>query len=71
MLRSPFEEKTADLERRCGGQTISRSPKSAAVADLGMLTGDFLAPYLLSSIDMGVGMMKMRGAPFSMRRVPG
>lgn len=25
----------------------------------GMLTGDFLAPYLLSSIDMGVGMMKM------------
>ena len=29
-----------------------------------MLTGDFLAPYLLSSIDMGVGMMKMlNGTP--------
>ncbi|CAJ1347579.1 unnamed protein product [Effrenium voratum] len=51
-LRTLIKEKTLELERRCGGQTIS------------MLTGDFLAPYLLSSIDMGIGMMKMcNGTP--------
>ncbi|CAE7651836.1 unnamed protein product, partial [Symbiodinium pilosum] len=51
-LRNLIKEQSLELERRCGGQTIS------------MLTGDFLAPYLLSSIDMGVGMMKMcNGTP--------
>lgn len=51
-LRTLIKEKREDLEKRCGGKTIS------------MLTGDFLAPYLLSSIDMGVGMMKMcNGTP--------
>ncbi|CAK9015623.1 unnamed protein product [Durusdinium trenchii] len=51
-LRTLIQEKALELERRCGGQTIS------------MLTGDFLAPCLLSSIDMGVGMMKMlNGTP--------
>ena len=33
--------------------------KCSDASGQGMLTGDFLAPYLLSSIDMGVGMMKM------------
>ena len=51
-LRTLIKEKSLELQRKCGGQTIS------------MLTGDFLAPYLLSSIDMGVGMMKMlNGTP--------
>ena len=51
-LRTLIKEKTLELRHKCGGQTIS------------MLTGDFLAPYLLSSIDMGVGMMKMlNGTP--------
>eukprot|EP00931_Biecheleriopsis_adriatica_P101805 TRINITY_DN76883_c0_g1_i1.p1 TRINITY_DN76883_c0_g1~~TRINITY_DN76883_c0_g1_i1.p1 ORF type:complete len:615 (-),score=123.84 TRINITY_DN76883_c0_g1_i1:7-1851(-) len=51
-LRTLIQEKRKELENRCGGKTIS------------MLTGDFLAPYLLSSIDMGDGMMKMcNGTP--------
>ncbi|CAE8704923.1 unnamed protein product [Polarella glacialis] len=51
-LRTLIQEKRQELESQCGGKTIS------------MLTGDFLAPYLLSSIDKGAGMMKMcNGTP--------
>jgi len=51
-LRTLIQEKRQELESKCGGKTIS------------MLTGDFLAPYLLSSIDKGAGMMKMcNGTP--------
>lgn len=49
-LRTLIKEKKAEVADR--GMTIS------------MLTGDFLAPYLLSSIDKGVGMMNMlNGTP--------
>mmetsp|Transcript_65478 Transcript_65478/g.142813 ORF Transcript_65478/g.142813 Transcript_65478/m.142813 type:complete len:631 (+) Transcript_65478:53-1945(+) len=51
-LRTLIQEKRAELAERNGGKTIS------------MLTGDFLAPYLLSSLDKGVGMMNMlNGTP--------
>eukprot|EP00928_Gymnodinium_smaydae_P062725 TRINITY_DN46519_c0_g1_i1.p1 TRINITY_DN46519_c0_g1~~TRINITY_DN46519_c0_g1_i1.p1 ORF type:complete len:655 (+),score=141.50 TRINITY_DN46519_c0_g1_i1:112-1965(+) len=51
-LRTLIKEKRAELDARCGGRTIS------------MLTGDFLAPYLLSSLDKGFGMMTMlNGTP--------
>lgn len=51
-LRNLIKEKKAELDKVCGGKTIS------------MLTGDFLAPYLLSSLDKGVGMMNMlNGTP--------
>jgi len=51
-LRNLIKEKRAELAASCGGKTIS------------MLTGDFLAPYLLSSMDNGVGMMRMcNGTP--------
>lgn len=43
-LRTLIIEKKAEMEKK-GGTTIS------------ILTGDFLAPYLLSSVDHGVGMM--------------
>mmetsp|Transcript_54264 Transcript_54264/g.126338 ORF Transcript_54264/g.126338 Transcript_54264/m.126338 type:complete len:612 (+) Transcript_54264:138-1973(+) len=49
-LRNLIKEKSAELLSRCGGKTIS------------MLTGDFLAPYLLSSLDKGAGMMSMLNA---------
>mmetsp|Transcript_23911 Transcript_23911/g.60427 ORF Transcript_23911/g.60427 Transcript_23911/m.60427 type:complete len:643 (+) Transcript_23911:135-2063(+) len=50
-LRTLVQEKRAELEARGGGdRTIS------------MLTGDFLAPYLLSSFDNGAGMMSMLNA---------
>jgi len=45
-LKTLIEEKKAEVEES-GGMAIS------------MLTGDFLAPYLLSSFDKGVGMMSM------------
>ena len=45
-LKTLIEEKKAEVEKD-GGKTIS------------MLTGDFLAPYLLSSFDKGAGMMSM------------
>ena len=45
-VKSLINEKRAEIEAE-GGQCIS------------MLTGDFLAPYLLSSFDKGVGMMSM------------
>ena len=45
-VRSLIMEKRAEVEAE-GGKCIS------------MLTGDFLAPYLLSSFDKGVGMMSM------------
>lgn len=51
-LRNLIKERRAELEATCGGKTVS------------MLTGDFLAPYLLSSLDNGVGMMSMiNGTP--------
>lgn len=51
-LRTLIMEKRKELEGQRGGKTIS------------MLTGDFLAPYLLSSLDRGVGMMQMcNGTP--------
>merc|ERR1719265_375540 len=51
-LRNLIKDKRADLDARCGGRTISK------------LTGDFLAPYLFSSLDKGVGMMNMiNGTP--------
>lgn len=50
-MRVLLQEKRREVEA-VGGRTIS------------MLTGDFLAPYLLSSIDGGVGMMRMlNGTP--------
>lgn len=50
-LRSLVQAKRAELNARGGGdRTIS------------MLTGDFLAPYLLSSLDNGAGMMSMLNA---------
>merc|ERR1719186_321497 len=45
-LQTLIQEKKAEVETT-GGVAIS------------MLTGDFLAPYLLSSFDKGVGMMSM------------
>ena len=45
-LKTLIQEKKAEVEES-GGMAIS------------MLTGDFLAPYLLSSFDKGVGMMSM------------
>ena len=45
-VRTLIKEKRNELEK-LGGKTIS------------VLTGDFLAPYLLSSFDNGVGMMNM------------
>jgi len=52
-LRTLVNEKRAELEARgTGSKTVS------------MLTGDFLAPYLLSSFDKGCGMMQMlNGTP--------
>jgi len=52
-LRTLVKEKRAELEQRgTGNMTVS------------MLTGDFLAPYLLSSFDKGCGMMQMlNGTP--------
>lgn len=52
-LRTLIKEKRAELEARgTGSKTVS------------MLTGDFLAPYLLSSFDKGSGMMQMlNGTP--------
>jgi len=49
-LRNLIKEKAAELAVCGGGKTIS------------MLTGDFLAPYLLSSLDKGAGMMSMLNA---------
>jgi len=50
-LRNLIVDKRAEIEAQ-GGKLIS------------MLTGDFLAPYLLSSLDKGVGMMNMlNGTP--------
>lgn len=49
-LRNLIKEKAKELECFGGGKTIS------------MLTGDFLAPYLLSSLDKGAGMMSMVNA---------
>jgi len=50
-LASLIQEKRAELAARgAGDKTIS------------MLTGDFLAPYLLSSLDNGAGMMSMLNA---------
>jgi len=48
-FRTLIKQKEAELKAEYGGgsQCIS------------MLTGDFLAPYLLSSIDRGVGMVRM------------
>lgn len=48
-LRRLIADKRAELEGRCGpgAQTLS------------VLTGDFLMPYLLSSVDHGRGMMRM------------
>ena len=45
-LKTLVEEKKTEVEAE-GGKCIS------------LLTGDFLAPYLLSSFDKGVGMMSM------------
>ena len=45
-LKTLVEQKKAEVEAE-GGKCIS------------LLTGDFLAPYLLSSFDKGVGMMSM------------
>jgi len=45
-LKTLIQEKKEEIESK-GGKLIS------------MLTGDFLAPYLLSSFDKGVGMMSM------------
>ena len=45
-LRTLIDVKKAEIDA-LGGKTIS------------MLTGDFLAPYLLSSVDKGIGMMDM------------
>lgn len=45
-LATLIQEKHEEIVDK-GGQTVS------------MLTGDFLAPYLLSSVDAGVGMMDM------------
>jgi len=49
-LRTLIKEKREELASKVSGRTIS------------MLTGDFLAPYLLSSLDKGVGMMNMLNA---------
>jgi len=49
-LRNLIKDKASELSCRGGGKTIS------------MLTGDFLAPYLLSSLDKGAGMMSMLNA---------
>ena len=47
-LKTLIEEKKQEAEEQFpGGKTVS------------ILTGDFLAPYLLSSVDKGIGMMKM------------
>lgn len=48
-LRTLIQEKEADIKAQFGGGSCCIS----------MLTGDFLAPYLLSSIDRGVGMIRM------------
>ena len=45
-LKTLIDESKAE-QQQLGGKTIS------------ILTGDFLAPYLLSSFDKGVGMMQM------------
>ena len=45
-VKTLIDEKKAEIDK-LGGKTIS------------LLTGDFLAPYLLSSFDKGVGMMKV------------
>lgn len=47
-LRNLIKEKRAELQAR-GGSDLTIS----------MLTGDFLAPYLLSAFDKGAGMMQM------------
>ncbi|CAJ1332425.1 unnamed protein product [Effrenium voratum] len=48
-LRTLIQKKEAELKARFGGESRCIS----------MLTGDFLAPYLLSSIDRGTGMIRM------------
>ena len=45
-LKTLLDEKRAEIDK-LGGKTIS------------MLTGDFLAPYLLSSFDKGQGMVNI------------
>ena len=40
-MRGVFKEKTADLERRCGGQTISRGFKTGTVGRLRYADGRF------------------------------
>lgn len=52
-LKTLVAEKAAQLHTSRGGKGKSGSKT------ISMLTGDFLAPYLLSSIDNGQGMMKM------------
>eukprot|EP00930_Biecheleria_cincta_P044799 TRINITY_DN30851_c0_g1_i1.p1 TRINITY_DN30851_c0_g1~~TRINITY_DN30851_c0_g1_i1.p1 ORF type:complete len:705 (+),score=145.59 TRINITY_DN30851_c0_g1_i1:26-2140(+) len=52
-LKTLVSEKAAQLHSSRGGKGKSGSKT------ISMLTGDFLAPYLLSSIDSGQGMMKM------------
>merc|ERR1719265_2366436 len=49
-LRTLIIEKRAELEKKLG------SDRSKTIS---VLTGDFLMPYLLSSIDCGRGMMEM------------
>lgn len=48
-LKTLIREKEAECKARYGGSSRCIS----------MLTGDFLAPYLLSSIDRGAGMIRM------------
>ena len=43
-------------------RTLLRETRAANPNTISMLTGDFLAPYLLSSIDQGFGMMRMCNA---------
>ena len=53
-------EDDTDKEKEDLPQTLTKSDTGV----ISMLTGDFLAPYLLSSVDRGEGMMKaLAGTP--------
>ena len=56
---APSTKGGATVARRCATSGASRPPSHRVVS---VLTGDFLAPYLLASVDQGFGMMRMLAA---------
>ncbi|CAE7314917.1 unnamed protein product [Symbiodinium sp. KB8] len=63
-MKTLIAEKEAELKAEYGGQVCYKQATSEAKCEgasrcVSVLTGDFLAPYLLSSIDRGSGMVRM------------